>query len=416
MITTLKNLRGNARGCVYTEPLWGIPFHLYAPYASVYMLTFGITDTQVGLIASIGLIVQVLWTVMSGAITDKLGRKRTTLIFDILSWAVPGLILAVAQNIYYFIAAAVINSAWRVVHNAWQCLLVEDTDPDLLVDIYSWIYIAGLLAAFISPLTGLLIDRFSLVPTVRGLYLLAFVMMTGKALLTNALVAETRQGQVRMQETRHQPLFAVLGGSKTILQQIWKTPNVLVMAGLLLILGIYNMVQGTFWSILVTEKLDVPVQYLAYYAWGRSVVMLLLFFLVMPRIRHVDPHKPMLIGFLGLLFSQALLIATPAKNYGLLLAATALEACSLPLINTMLEKLLVLAVDAKERSRTLAILYTTVIVFTSPFGWIAGQISDLDRRLPFALLIALLATGGLLSYVASRLNKQRQKRQQEKSQ
>ena len=28
-ITTLFNLRGNARACVYTEPLWGIPYNLF---------------------------------------------------------------------------------------------------------------------------------------------------------------------------------------------------------------------------------------------------------------------------------------------------------------------------------------------------------------------------------------------------
>ena len=48
-ITTLKNLSGNARGCVLTEPLWGIPFNLYAPYASVYMLAFGIS-VSIGII------------------------------------------------------------------------------------------------------------------------------------------------------------------------------------------------------------------------------------------------------------------------------------------------------------------------------------------------------------------------------
>ena len=34
LISTLKNLRGNPRACVYTEPLWGIPYNLFAPYAS----------------------------------------------------------------------------------------------------------------------------------------------------------------------------------------------------------------------------------------------------------------------------------------------------------------------------------------------------------------------------------------------
>ncbi len=54
------------RGAVFTEPLWGIPYNLYAPYVSVYMLALGLTDSQIGLIASIGLVCQIFWTLLSG--------------------------------------------------------------------------------------------------------------------------------------------------------------------------------------------------------------------------------------------------------------------------------------------------------------------------------------------------------------
>jgi hypothetical protein len=42
-------------------------------------------------------------------------------------------------------------------------------------------------------------------------------------------------------------------------------------------------------------------------------------------------------------------------------------------------------------------------VFTAPFGWIAGQISEINRNLPFILIIVLFSIGGLLTYLASRL-------------
>ena len=40
---------------------------------------------------------------------------------------------------------------------------------------------------------------------------------------------------------------------------------------------------------------------------------------------------------------------------------------------------------------------------TSPFGWIAGQISEIDRSLPFILTIALFVVAGLLTYMAGPL-------------
>jgi len=336
---------------------------------------------------------------LSGAITDKLGRKRTLLIFELLSWSVPCLISAVAQNWVYFAVAAIINSVWRVTHNAWQCLLVEDTDPRLLVDMYSWIRIGGQLAAFASLATGVLIARFDLVPTMRGLYLLAVVMMASKALVMNAMSTETQQGRIRMQQTKHQPLFTVLREYPNVLKQILASRRIWFMAGLMVVLSICRMISGTFWSILVTEKLDILPQHLAYYSFARSTTIILFFFLLMPRLRRLGMYGLMRLGFLSLIASQIILISIPAKNYWLLAIATVLEAGGLSAASTLLDKLIALAVGARERARVMAMIYVVVIVFTSPFGWIAGQISEVNRSWPFVLNAILFSAGGVLTYL-----------------
>ncbi len=407
---TLKNLRGNVRACVYTEPLWGIPFNLYSPYTSIYMLALGLTDVQIGLLTSIGLVLQVFWTAMSGPITDKLGRKRTTLIFDIISWSIPCLIWAVAQNFTYFLAAAFINAVWRVTANSWQCLLVEDTDPKLLVDVFSWVYIAGLLAAFVSPLTGVLIARFSLVPTIRGLYLLSLVLMTAKFVTLNAFATETKMGQARMAGTRGKPLLDGVRGYPAVFKQVLRTPATLLMLGLMVVLGISRMVSSTFWSIMVTEKLQIPAEHLAIFPFAKSTVMLLFFFLVMPRLRHSATYKPMIVGFLGLVLSNVILISVPARSYVWLVIATVLEACSVPLASTLLDTLIVVNVNAEERARIMAILYMLVILATSPFGWIAGQMSGINRSLPFVLNIGLFAVGVVLTFLTGRWTRNEEKR------
>jgi hypothetical protein len=331
-----------------------------------------------------------------------MGRKRATFVFDIISWSIPCVIWAVAQDFRYFLAAAIVNSVWRITHNSWRLLVVEDTDPRLLVDVFSWIYIGGLLAAFVSPLTGVLINRFSLVPTIRGLYWLAFVMMTVKFVVMNAVVTETEQGKVRMEETRGQPLFAVLREYPDVLKQILRAPATLLTAGLMLMMSISGTIRGTFWSILVTEKIQIPAEHLAIYPFARSMTMLLFFFLAIPRLRNLNARVPMIIGFAGLIVSNAILALVPARNYWLLLLSVVLEACGFATVTTLLEKVIVLAVDAKERARIMSILYLMVIVFTSPFGWIAGQLSEVDRRLPFLLVIVLFVIGGLLAYAGSR--------------
>jgi len=73
------------------------------------MLALGLTDGQIGFLLSLNLAFQILGALLGGAITDKLGRRKTTFIFDIVSWSIPTLLWAIAQDFRYFVVAAVIN-------------------------------------------------------------------------------------------------------------------------------------------------------------------------------------------------------------------------------------------------------------------------------------------------------------------
>ncbi len=402
LITTLKSLRGNPRGCVYTEPVWGIPYNLFAPYVSIYMLALGLTDKQIGLIVSISWGFQIILALLSGVITDKLGRRRTTLIFDILSWSIPALVSALAQNYWYFLAAGVINSVWRIVHNSWTCLLVEDADQSQLIDIYTWIYIANIIVGFIAPLAGAFISAYSLVPTMRGLYFFAAIMFTVKAVLTYRMTQETGQGKIRLQETHHQSVFDVLGGYKDVFRTLLHTPQTLYTGGILVVLGICSIISGNFWAIMVTEKLHVPAQNLSFFPFVKSAIMLLFYFMVMPRISKIHFKLPLVLGFIGFILSQVLLITAPEKGYLFLFISIFLEACCFALVNPLVDKMVVLTIDPKERARIQSIIYVGVILLVSPFGWIAGTLSEINKSLPFTLTSVLFAVGVLLAYLSGR--------------
>ncbi|MBL8077889.1 MAG: MFS transporter [Anaerolineales bacterium] len=400
LFATLRSLRGNPRGCVYFEPLWGIPFNLYAPYVSIYMIALGLTDKQIGLILSISTLFQVFFALISGVVTDKLGRRLTTLIFDILSWSVPALISAVAQNFWYFLVAGIINSVWRITHTSWSCLLVEDADPDQLVDIYTWIYIANLFVGFIAPLAGVLIGVFSFVPTVRGLYLFAAFMFTLKAVMTYLWTEETAQGKIRLQETKDQSVLHVFSEYSGVLRDVIRTPQTLYTAGIMLILSITSLISGSFWPILVTEKLQISAQNLAVFPFVKSAIMLIFFFTVMSVISKMHFKIPVMFGFLGYVISQVVLVTAPAGNYAFLIFSVFLDACCFATLSPLIDQMIALTVDSKERARILSILSVGVILFTSPFGSIAGNLSAYNKNLPFLLNIVLFVIGIILAYLA----------------
>ena len=113
--------------------------------------------------------------------------------------------------------------------------------------------------------------------------------------------------------------------------------------------------------------------------------------------------RPMLIGFVGFIISQFMLIIMPERSYVLLFISTVLDACSIALVNPQVDSMIVWSVDPAERARIMAILYMGMISLTSPFGWIAGELSQMNRALPFVLNVFLFIIGGGLVLLASRI-------------
>jgi MFS family permease len=399
---SLVNFKGNARGCVYPEPLNAIPVNLYAPYISVFMLALGVTDAQIGLTVSVSWAFQLVLAIFSGTITDKLGRRKATLIFDLVSYVIPALISAAAQNFWYFLGAAIFSSFIRIPQNSWMCLAVEDTEPDQLIDVFSWVYIAGLLSAFFAPIAGVMIKSLTLIPTMRILYIFAAVCFTLKAFITYRLTSETRQGLIRMQEMKGKSIFSGMGGYGKILKQVLHTPKTLYTAGIMLILSICLMINGTFWSVIVTEKIKIAVYNISIFAFIHSLIMLLFYFVVSPRLKKFHFKIPLVAGFFGFALSQLLLILTPVNGYALLIISIVIEGCCLATVNPLVDQLIVLTIDAQERARIQSILYVAVIIITTPFGWIAGSMSAVNKALPFILNLVLFIVGGVLAWMAGR--------------
>lgn len=406
LVKTLFEITGNPKACILTEPLWSIPFNLYAPYASLYMVALGLTESQIGLIISIQMVCQVFSALFSGAITDKLGRRRTTFVFDILSWSIPCFIWAIAQNFTYFVLAAIINSLWRITGNSWSCLLVEDCDEKHLVNVYSLLQIAGLLAAFFAPIAGVLVGRYGIIPTVRGLYFFSFLSMTAKFFLTYIFTTETKQGQIRLAETANQSIFTLLGGYGDVFKQILHTPETMLTLGIMLIMSIVTTINGTFWSIIVTETIQIPSGHIAAFPFLKSVIMFLFFILVTPRISSMHFRRPLLTGFGSFLLSQLILVTAPVAGYLSLIVSIALEACAFALIYPFMDSLAVITIDRRERARILSIINVIIVVMTSPFGWFAGTLSEINQRLPFITNMVFLATGIVLIYQARKLHNQ----------
>ena len=367
LFRTLFEIKGNPRICLFTEPLWNIPYNLFAPFATLYMYALGVNDTQIGLILTIGMCFQVVSALFGGVITDKFGRRMTTIIFDTISWSLPCLIWAFAQNFWWFLAAAVCNSLFQITNVSWTCLFVEDCEPRFMVNIFTWIQVTGLIAVFFAPVATLF---------VKG--------------------TETEQGYKRMAETKNTSMFRLFIGYKDVLKKMVHSPAMMFVVIFMVLNNIYTMVTTNFFGLYITQNLGIPEQLVAIFPMLRAGVMLL-FILLIQHIFNRMKYRPVMLMGLGLyIISHVILLLAPPENIAMIWGYTLAEAFAFALVNPRKDSLSALFIDKEERSRAYGLLYVIIIACSAPFGWLVGWLSSVNRMLPFALNILVFGVCILL--------------------
>ena len=404
LIDTLVNIRGNPRIAIYTEPLWIIPFNLYSPFVSVYMAALLLTDSQIGLVASVFMLFRAVSAFLSGAITDKLGRKLTTFIFDMASWSVPCLIWAFSQNFWWFAIAAAFNGLMQITDVSWSCLLIEDAEKSSLVRIFTLIHMISQIAVIFAPLSALLVNRLSVVPAMRILFIITFISMTIKFFILYKYGGETEVGKNRLNETKGMSLWQIMSGYGSIFKRIFASHDMILALVILTGFSIIGMVSGSFYGLYVTGILMVPTHFLAYFPLLRSVVVTTFLILFQPKLERFGFRYPMLIGLIIFTICTALLIFTPSQSFNIsifnmtllieplyiLCIYIILEAVAFSFVIPRSDSLTQILIEPAERARIRGLMMVVVLGLSIPFGYLAGWLSETDRRYPFVLIIILL--------------------------
>jgi MFS family permease len=392
LLQVLADNRGNPRTLVLIEPLWGIPYNLISPFATLYMYTQGVTDVQIGLILSVTMVVQVLFSFFGGILSDKLGRKFTTMMGDFFGWVLACLVWAVSNNFWLFLAAAVLNCFEQINQTAWYCLLIEDAHPKDLVGIYTWVNIGGLVAIFFAPLSGLFVGLYSIVPVVRVLYFLFALTMMIKTFITFRYCHETKQGKIRRAETRGVSIPHMLGEYRQLIPSLLKNKSVLKAVAVSVILYVTNMVSINFFGLYVTQRLGLSENFLALFPILNAAVMLIFMVGIQHRMNATKFRVPLWTGLALYAVAALVLIFSPVGSLGFVLLYVFVAAVAAALVNPRKDALLQLNITPQERARLNALIMASTVALSSPFGYLAGWLSSIDRRLPFALTLLLFVT------------------------
>lgn len=394
LLDQLMQLKGNAKWCVLCEPFWAITNALYVAYAVSYRKeVIGLENanlgTLLGTLVSIQLIAQFISSFLGGVITDKLGRRKTCYYFDLISGALSVLLLACAQNFWWFALSMALSGCWQINTNAWNGLLTEDCPPRQIPYAFSGITMVQLAATFLTPISIILVNRFSLIPAMRGVYLFAFLSQGFKCTLLFFHAKETNQGRKRIEETKGIPFYKMFAGYGKVIKLIFTTPVTRLLLLLVITLGINNIIIGTFFYDFATARLGFPTASLGYIPMIRAGICLLFMFTAQGKINEKSHRSVLSIGLVLYAFAFACPLIFQGLSWTGAILYIFFEAIANAFVIPRKESLLFLYVDKKERSRVYAMLHVIALAITSPFGALMGAMSDQNRLLPFLFAIVV---------------------------
>ena len=207
LIDSFRLLKGNTRVSVIFLPLWDIPYVLFNFYLGLYMKAQGITDQQIGYLIAIGFVSGAFFSLFSGAVTDFLGRKKTTLIFDLIAWPLSLLIYFLAPTSGILWWHQYCNNIARIVNVSFTLMMVEDAEDEERKAAFTLSNIIGIFSGSLSPWPVCWSTDLGIIRAERILLLLAALSMTIMFFWRNHYYVETRIGREILHENQQKKRF-----------------------------------------------------------------------------------------------------------------------------------------------------------------------------------------------------------------
>jgi len=271
-----------------------------------------------------------------------------------------------------------------------MCLLVEDAKKESLVRIFSLLHMIAQFAVIFAPIAAIMVNQMSVVPAMRILYFCSFVSMTIKFIILFKYGDETEVGRTRMKETADMSIWQIMSGYGEIYKRIFTSHYMILALIITTIFSITTMIFGSFFGLYVTGTLNLPEYYLAYFPILRSIVIAAFLYLLQPKLDKFGFRHPMLIGLFIFIISNILLVSTPEGSLTLLVIYIFLDAVGFSFVMPRSDSLTQLLIEPSERARISGLMMVIVLGLSIPFGYLAGWLSEMDRRYPFILIAAFL--------------------------
>jgi MFS family permease len=390
-----KTLKGNTRISVIFEPMFGIPFALFNFYLSLYMKSQGISNKQIGYLIAINFIFSAVFSLFGGVISDHLGRKKATLIFDFISWPLALLLYAISNSFWMFAIGMFMTSFGKIVAVSWNLMVVEDADHKQRVAAYNMLNIINLSTGVITPIAGILVATIGISSAERIFLIFAAISMSTMILLRNHFYVETKVGQEILDSKVKFNIREIFknGIYAGAIQAIFKRKEILLLLSVYVLFTVYAPI-GTFFSLYyapyMNEVLGIQKSALSILGGVNSAVMLIVFAFVIPVISRFNLVLNMIIGTIVQAAALFMLIVIPKNNFTITIFCVVTFAVGFSLFRAFNDSILAEVTDGKERAGIYSMLNTVISILSALAGLASGYLYAYNPRSIYVLSIGIL--------------------------
>ena len=390
----------NVKILLSTEPLWGIPVVWVRTYTSLFMAALGLSATQIGWVASLTLITQMLVAPFGGYVADKFGRKRTLIFFDIVSWIIPPLVWMVAQNVWYFVIAAILNGFNMIISPSWNCLLVEDTHPARRPAVFAAFQLVVLGAGIFSPISGWIVDGKGVVLGTRIIFGITGASIATMTLIRALTIRETSVGTALINEFEGASMKEALANYKAALVQGFTNRTLFRLFLLSMINFAYVTIWNTYSTLYMThaQGLNLSPGLVALWPTFSSVFIVLTLVLLVPRVRLEKLPHWLLLSSIFLCGGVLVFMLTPPNTYTSLAIAAIFIAMGQSLINPVRDTFIANIIEDRQRAPLLAAINSVSMIILVPLTPLAGRLFELNPKAPLIVLFLFLLVGVLAAF------------------
>lgn len=396
VLQSLRELRGNARVAVFHEPFWSIPYGFYSFYLSLYMKSQGVTDVQIGFLISLNFIIGTILALFAGVMVDKIGRRRTTILFGLISWPGSALLNFFAHSFWMFALAQIVCAFSKISDIGWQLILIEDADDEQRLTSFNMFGIIDILAGFFTPVAGVIVGNLGLVKAERGFLLFGAICMFIMIIHRHFKFHETDMGRLAVERSRAVSYWGTLKNSLKQMKSVAASGN-RKLSCVLVIVVLFNAYQpiGAYSSLYfapyLTDVVGLDTAVISVLGIVNSLFMLSVYLFAVPAMSHFNKLFSLTVGLSVQILSMFLRIFLPAGSIAWAVVSVALFSVGFGLCRPFLDALMAEASPETERSGIYALKNVLISLASALAGSFSGFLYRLNPKSIYLASMILLA-------------------------